>query len=182
MTENYEVFIKELMMIGDLKIRDMTINLLKKVPDYYYHVAASSTAKYHSETCLGEGGLVRHVKACCMIANELFNLEMFKGLLPKKDLVISALLLHDCIKHHIPKREFTVSEHPRLAAEFIIKEYPENEIALEISQLVLRHSGQWDYDSKTKEIILPRPETKLQNFVHLIDYLGSRRFFKFILD
>ena len=36
MTENYEVFIKELMMIGDLKIRDMTINLLNKLVQLDY--------------------------------------------------------------------------------------------------------------------------------------------------
>jgi uncharacterized protein YbgA (DUF1722 family) len=35
--------------------------------------------------------------------------------------------------------------------------------------------GQWIYDYKTGEKVLDAPQTKLEKFVHLCDYLASRK-------
>ena len=36
--------------------------------------------------------------------------------------------------------------------------------------------GPWNTDYLTKEEILPKPKNKYQNFVHMCDYLASRKF------
>jgi hypothetical protein len=36
--------------------------------------------------------------------------------------------------------------------------------------------GQWNYDSYTKKEVLPKPKTAEQRFVHMCDYLASRKF------
>ena len=44
-----------------------------------------------------------------------------------------------------------------------------------ISNCIKSHMGQWNTDYKTKEEILPKPVTELEKFVHLCDYLASRK-------
>ena len=81
-----EYFITELDFIDDPKIKEIAQNLIGQLPDYFFEVAASSTGKYHPNYALGKEGLIRHTKAAVRIANDLLRLEMFKGLLEKKDL------------------------------------------------------------------------------------------------
>jgi len=35
--------------------------------------------------------------------------------------------------------------------------------------------GQWTTDYKSKKEILPKPQTEIQKWVHIFDYLGSRK-------
>ena len=61
---------------------------------------------------------MRHTKAAVWIANELFNLDMFKFTQEEKDLILVALFLHDGQKQG--KREGnTVFDHPIHAANFV---------------------------------------------------------------
>ena len=172
-----DCFKTELNLINDAKIRAFIKEYLDKfVPDYFYVVPASSSGKYHPQYALGEGGLVRHTKACVAIANELLELEQFKYV--DRDNAISALIIHDTFKHGLDKGH-TKFEHPLLASNAIIlfaKEYhPEMlGVAREISKLVATHMGQWNTNSKSK-VVLPLPETAEQKFVHMCDYLASRK-------
>lgn len=172
-------FIKELGFIRNKDIRELTKDLIEQLPDYFFKVAASSTGKYHPDYALGDGGLVRHTKAAVRIADELFRLEMFTPLLEQRDLIISALLLHDGLKHGKTLGVYTVADHPVQAAEFI-KEYCKNkEIGEKIAELVLTHMGQWNTSYKTGAVLMPKPTTKAQSFVHLCDYLASRKCLEF---
>ena len=36
--------------------------------------------------------------------------------------------------------------------------------------------GQWNYDSYKQKEVLPKPKTAEQRFVHMCDYLASRKF------
>lgn len=54
-----------------------------------------------------------------------------------------------------------------------------SELAYELADLITTHMGQWNTDYKTKEEIMPKPSTKAQSFVHLCDYLASRKFLEF---
>ena len=51
-----ENFTRELCMISDDKIRELTKDIINKLPDYFFNVAASSTGKYHPSYALGTGG------------------------------------------------------------------------------------------------------------------------------
>lgn len=172
-------FTKELTFIRDTKIKEVTKNLVEQLPDYFFKVAASSTGKYHPDYALGEGGLIRHTKAAVRIAEELFRMEMFAPLLPDKDCIIAALILHDGLKHGKNLGVYTVADHPVQAAKFIEETCEDKEIGKKIADLVLTHMGQWNTDYKTNMVLMPKPSTKAQNFVHLCDYLASRKCLEF---
>ena len=86
-----DVFAEEIWEIYDRNLRTLAKDLLEGLPDYFYTVPASSSGKYHPQYALGEGGLVRHVKAAIKIALSLLELEQYKDL--NRDYVIISLLL-----------------------------------------------------------------------------------------
>lgn len=166
------MFIDELALIKDDEIRATTARLLDGAPEYFWHVAASSSGKYHPAYALGEGGLVRHVKAAVKFANHLFVISDFTE--AEQDYIVAALLLHDVLKHGTNGDEGrTVFEHPVLASEYI-RANTTGEYAEVVSDLVLTHMGQWT-TSKSSEVVLQAPKTRLQKFVHECDYLASRK-------
>lgn len=166
------MFEEELSLIKSDEIRATTARLLDGAPEYFWHVAASSSGKHHPAYALGEGGLVRHVKAAVRFANHLFVINDFTE--KEQDYIISALLLHDILKHGKDGDVgHTVFEHPVLAAEYI-RENTTGEYAEVVSSLVSTHMGQWT-TSKSSSVVLQAPETKLQKFVHECDYLASRK-------
>lgn len=169
---------EELSLISDKKLRDFITEYLDKfVPEYFYVIPASSSGKYHPQYALGEGGLIRHTKACVLIANELLVLEQNNKL--NHDEIISALIIHDTFKQGLNGGGHTEFEHPLYSARAILlfaKEYHPDMlgVAREISKLVVSHMGQWNNSNKAK-VVLPKPETEAQKFVHMCDYLASRK-------
>lgn len=182
------MFSKELLFIKDEKIREFTEKALETVPDYFYEIPASSTGKYHPSYALGDGGLVRHTKAAVGIANELLKLEMFNSYTPEqKDMMIASLILHDTYKSGINHGKYTVTEHPILAAEFCSKNDNLDGIITDeqrefIADCISTHMGQWTQDFRTHKQVLQKPKTKYQKFVHMCDYLASRKCLEFNFD
>lgn len=181
--DRLEIFETELEYIKNPKIREFTERVLLEVPEYFFNIPASSTGKYHSSFSLGDGGLVRHTQAAVRIAVDILSLEMFnKYCDDEKDIIISALILHDCAKKGIPETEYTVTEHPLIIAEFIIgnpklNSILDNETLQKLLDCIRTHMGEFNKDYKTKKNVLPKPNSKLQNIVHLADYLSSRKYF-----
>lgn len=171
---------------------------LKQLPDYFYEVAASSTGKYHPAYALGEGGLVRHTIAAVRIAEELFKNETVQNFTDnEKDIIRVSLLLHDGVKHGVDGSSHTVATHPLEVIKYledIYWEVPEDELLDEvieimedgpwdkIAQCIATHMGQWNTDYKSKEEILDKPTSVIQSFVHLCDYLASRKCLEFNFD
>lgn len=176
----HEKFNKELTYIKNSKIKNSLITMLDLIPEYFYEVPASSTGKYHPEFSLGKGGLLRHTKAAIRIAYELFENHSVNNFTEhEKDLIIFAITLHDSLKSGKVKSDYTKFDHPILASEFI----KENKDKLELDEKELKfvcscietHMGEWTKDYNGNEILSP-PVDKYQRFVHLCDYLASRKF------
>lgn len=173
--------LNELHLIKDYNLRVWVAHYLDNcVPDYFFIVPASSSGKYHPPYTLGVGGLVRHTKSAVQIAEELLKLEQNHTLNVYHDEIIASLIIHDTFKHGVTDCGHTVFEHPNLSAEkfseFIIKNRAECSIEQVnlICHLVRSHMGQWN----TREgdpLILDKPITAEQQFVHMCDYLASRR-------
>lgn len=159
------------------------------LPDYFFEVAASSTGKYHPAYATGSGGLVRHTKAAVKIAHELLSLEQYQAQFGDEtiDCMLAALILHDGWKHGTDGSKYTVAEHPAVVADWI-KNTPELKDLLDpghldmICSCLASHMGQWNTDYKTKREILPKPVTPTEQFVHLCDYLASRKYLTFEFD
>lgn len=204
---NSEIFKRELGFIQDNKLRDFVSYVLNDLPDYFRKIGASTSGKYHPIYTIGEGGLIRHTQAAVAIAQDLFRADFYKFNQNQKDIVTSALILHDGLKCGMWE-DHTAFDHPLLMRDFILKKYGEyikehnlqnilnildlnfgNSI-LQISDCVASHMGKWntlqrycenDLEDKSR-IILPLPETDMQKCVHLCDYLASRKHLIFDFD
>ncbi len=182
-----EVFKKEIDFIKDETYKESISNLLDIVPSYFYEVEASSTGKYHPAFALGEKGLVRHTKVAVRIAKEVLSLECMNTIFTnkEKDLLIIALILHDSIKLGNPKERYTRFDHPLLAGE-LIKEnkdktkFNDTEIKFLVNAIA-SHMGEWNTNTYS-DVVLPKPTTKHQIFVHMCDYLASRKFINVDFD
>ncbi len=185
--DRLKIFETELDYIINPTIREFTEKALNKLPEYFFSIPASSTGKFHPSYALGDGGLVKHTQAAVRIAVELFRVDLFKYTEDEKDMIISSLILHDGCKSGLNHSKYTVTEHPLVVAKFIknndelIECLDENTLNI-ITECIESHMGQWTKDFKTKKDVLPRPKTKMQNFVHWCDYLASRKCLEFNFD
>ena len=176
-----KVFSKEISYIKNQKYRENIEKVINMLPDYFFEVAASSTGKYHPKFSLGKGGLVRHTKAAVRIAKELLDNNTIGSVFnnDEKDLILSGLIIHDGLKHGINYSEYTVFDHPLQISKFLKDhkdklDYSESEINF-ICSIVETHMGEWTTDYKGNEI-LKKPTNKYQKFVHMCDFLASRKF------
>ncbi len=184
MIDGVKVFEKELKWIVTDNIREFTKKALTLLPQYFYEVSASSTGKYHPNYALGSGGLIRHTKAAVAIAYDLSQLEMYDFDEMSIDLILSALILHDGMKHGKRHTAYSIADHPSVVSNWILSNTELNSIIDEVNlktlcRMIETHMGQWNTDYKTKKEILRKPETKIEEFVHLCDYLGSRKYLDF---
>lgn len=177
---------------GDLR----ELVLSTPIPDYFWSIPSSSSGKYHPEDEICEGGLVRHTLKTVKVAKDTMavikdmlstNIEILNeeydyvgqlltlaGNISKKDreYAIAALFLHDSYKNGNPNVGHTIHEHPIVAAQAVSKVL--NPCANIVARLIVSHMGRWN-TSKYSEVILPTPEDDLQKFVHLCDYIASRK-------
>jgi hypothetical protein len=167
-------FTDELNYIKDEQIREWTIKAIKSLPNYIFKIPASSTGDYHPQYALGEGGLIRHEKAAVKIAINLFRLYSFNE--EEQDYIVSCLILHDGAKNGFNGSQYTVHNHPILICDHLRKQEFFNEIAQAelICEGIVSHMGRWNVNKRSK-VVLPLPETEIQHFVHLCDYLASRK-------
>ena len=168
---------------------------IETIPEYFWHVPASSTGKYHPVYALGDGGLVRHTLALCRIMNHLFNLDWFRQeySAEERDCLRLAGLMHDTRKsgsqEDYEKSKWTKFDHPIQAADVVYKTYIDNKDSLStrgiyidmICKAIESHMGQWSTD-KRSSVVLPVPEADYQALVHLCDYLASRKDIEVLFD
>lgn len=91
--------------------------------------------------------------------------------------------MHDGWKHgHYNEdgtfSQWTKSDHSKICADWLSSDcigLASNEVLNYIASLVLTHMGQWNMDYKTGGCFAPKPATQEQCFVHLCDYLASRK-------
>lgn len=164
------MFEKELTYIKTDFIREQTKLAIDNFPSYFDRVMSSSTGKYHAvnET------LYEHTCRDAKLGFDIVNLEMFELDELEKDLIISALILHDCCKYGREYHQYVTHDHPMIASKFV-KDICDDSFADVVCPLIESHSGQWT-TSKWSKVILPKPTTKLQKIVHLVDYIASRRY------
>lgn len=174
------VFKKELAKVENLTIRKFAEKVISNIPDYFFEIAASSTGKYHPSYALGDGGLVRHTKAAVSIAIDLTNLEHNAKLYnsDERDCIIVSLICHDGWKHGDMFSPYTIANHPVVAAEHVIElaDEEEKQFAKVIADNIRSHMGEWNTNYKSKETIMPKPQTHSEIFVHECDYLASRKY------
>lgn len=184
MTEQQKKLVEPILStIKNDDIREFAEVLLNGLPDYIWHVGASSTGKYHPAYSLGEGGLMRHQIAVVRFLNFFFELEQYNTKFTDRelDLMRVAGLLHDGRKSgeqdDYIRSKFTKFDHPIHMAN-VIRSYDRrylNHDEIEfIATCISSHMGSWNTDKKSS-VVLPKPTSVYQEFIHLADYLASRK-------
>lgn len=175
-----EIFYDEINYIKDESLRKNLAELIELLPDYFFKEPAASTGKYHPSYAQGEGGLLRHTKAAVRIGYELLqDLSIGKKYTNhEKDLMLMALLLHDGFKKGLVEERYTRFDHPLIAAKVVLDNASKvglsSEDAKFISDAIKTHMGDYTVDYSGNEV-LEKPHTRYQNFVHMCDYLASRK-------
>jgi len=155
--------------IKDDKIREVTKIAICNLPSYFWIVSSSSSNKYHPIFSNGDGGLVRHSCYCTEIALDLFNIIELTQF--EQDIIVSALLLHDCLKQGLSGvGKHTVKDHSLIARDFLDRLWEEFNGKKEILGAIASHNGKWNDNGK-----LPIPVTKIEKIVFWCDYLSSRK-------
>lgn len=185
--EKVDYFKKELSYIKNENIKESCMVMISLLPDYFFLIPASSTGKYHPEFTLGEAGLVRHVKAAVLIAKDLLDNPIIgdKYTSDEKDLMLMALLLHDGLKSGLIHNRYTQFDHPTLIKNYIIEnkdklKLTDDEVKF-VGLVIEAHMGPWNVDYNGNEV-LPKPKTKYENFVHMCDFLASRKYLNIKFD
>lgn len=179
-------FDKEYYYIKNDKKREDLKYLVSELPDYFFEIPASSTGKYHPEFASTKNGLVKHTKVAVRIAKELLDnpgLNNFKD--NEKDIIIMALTLHDGLKKGNPEEKYTKVDHPLLVSSFIRERKDKlslnnGELDL-LTRIISSHMGIWNKDFNDNEV-LPIPKDKYERFVHMCDYLSSKKFINVEFD
>ena len=199
-----ELYEKEIGYIKNPTLQKITKDVLDSAPECIQTIPASSTGKYHPAYSLGEGGLMRHVKGAVGIAHSLMQTDNFRNIVfgngfedieqiaAYKDCAYVALILHDSYKPDDTSKHSTRFDHPILAANAFkkaAKKYINNQnveymklVVPLIFNAIASHMGEWSELKYAPGVVLPKPKCGLDNFVHLCDYLGSRKFLEFNFD
>lgn len=168
----------ELSLIKNPKIKEIAVEGVTLLPDYFYKIPASSTGKYHPAYALGEGGLYRHVRAAVGIAVDLFRIKNFTEV--EQDLIITSLILHDGWKQGLDNiTGYTVHDHPIIASNFLwqnitVEDAEKKEFLSYICSNIASHMGLWTTSNRSK-VVLPSPTSEMQKFVFECDYIASRK-------
>ena len=164
-------------------IREFAKVLVEGLPSYIWEVGASSTGKYHPVYSLGVGGLMRHQIAVVRFLNFFFELEQYKAQFTSRemDLMRVAGLVHDGRKSgeqaDYERSKFTKFDHPIQMANVVRSyegKYLNHDELVFIAHCIESHMGQWNTDRKSS-VVLEKPKDGYQFFVHLADYLASRK-------
>ena len=170
-------FNREIFLIQSEDLRDFTRFFLDtKVGEWFKKSGASSSGKYHLQFSQGEGGLIRHTRAVCLVCEELLRMNTYAYMRDEyKDYARVACILHDTYKYGgLEENKDCYKQHGLYASNAIQKAWQEffaENNAPEVLLLAVRsHMGQW---TEPKE---DRPFTPVDRLVHLSDYIASRSF------
>ena len=170
-----EIFKDEIALIQDEVLRDFAKYFFDAdyVPDYFWHIGASSTGKFHPAFAQGEGGLVRHTKAVVMFVEELLRMSSYAYMKDSyKDYARIACLVHDIAKYGCDDFDKEQYSQHGFNAKCIVAQAWFDFFGAEAPWLLLNaihsHMGQWSNDEK--------PFTTIDRLVHLSDYCASRNF------
>lgn len=157
--------------IKDPELREFTMQFRRLIPEYFFHVPASRTGKYHPPCNLGEGGLLRHTIFVCTQFKNITEIESTGLVLgytqEELDLMYIACIFHDFLKQGWEKSNDSYKNHAKNAAEAfrMSRGFIKDSQIDFIAHCIESHMGQWDS---------PTPQDKYQWLVHLADYMASR--------
>lgn len=174
------VFTNELALIHNDFMKEIVVNTLLAVPKQFWIAPASSSGKYHSADECAQMGLILHTKRVCKCANflaqdpEYWDEMKENNYIPYDGLIASAIL-HDCVKSGRTWGAYTVSDHPKLAAELVIEVNGNTPFTQSIAKTIKTHMG-WKWGDRIWGNPQDAPKTLCQKLLHKADMMASRKY------
>lgn len=178
-----DILNSELNLIKDNSIMEWTLFTLNNAPEYFWTAQSSSTGKYHPFCTIKVGGLITHVKRAVYIANRLGSGWGIIGI--DRDIVLSALILHDIAKIPNPKvssaSTYADYENHPINAEKYFAPIPTRLMGKttiydptfeKIKKCINYHMGLWTPEKIKKPI---KDYTLLELIVYTADYMATTK-------
>jgi len=150
--------------IKDETLREMVVQVVRDMPDYFWTAPASS--KHHPPEHRQRHGLWLHTKRVCTAFERMVQSMTKQGHLSWEEIDYgrAACILHDMMKYGIPPTSVdgTVNDHDRIAANWLDDH---TQLPDEVIGAVEAHNGAW-YIGKS-------PESHLEQIVHIADLHAS---------
>lgn len=175
-------------------IQKIVKEIIVHTPTIYFGASTSSTGKYHPLATNGLSGLVKHSTAVMLSAKDLLDNETVSMVFKMNNLsdldretILAAALVHDNAKYGAEEKDgdekyYTLGEHPRLVGEIAKKAGLYDELDADgikvlekMLKLIETHMGQWTNVRGGEP--LDKPSSPAQAFIHMCDYIVSRKTF-----
>ena len=155
-------------------------DMVAEIPDYIFTIPSSTSGKYHNRTQCEKYGQIYHEYMFASVLNHRLRLKWNreKYSTPEiRDCMRCVPVFHDAIKCGWNGSQYTVQDHPMLAAEWVRTTQVEHDISDEYKEMIAcmceAHSGEWN-KSKSGKVIMPEPRNDMEFFIHECDILSSR--------
>lgn len=162
------------------ELKEYFLDMCEHIPDYIFTMPSSTTGKYHNATQCQRNGQLYHVFMFASILEHRLALKHNKEIFytPElRDALRCVPFFHDALKCGDGKTNFSVFEHPVLAAEWVkttkVKHDISDVLKTMIADMCAAHSGEWT-TSKRSKVVLPEPKNETEFFIHECDVLASR--------
>lgn len=166
---------------------DYYMDMVAEIPTYIFSMPSSTSGKYHNAKQCQTYGQIYHIYMFDSILNHRLRLKINKELYPtpeERDAMRCVPAFHDAIKCGWNGSKYTVTEHPLLAAKWVLETKVEHDISSQYKQMIAdmceSHSGEWN-KSRSGKVIMSEPRNQREFFIHECDILSSRNDLDFII-
>ena len=161
--------------------KEYFLDMCEHIPDYIFTMPSSTSGKYHNKKQCEPFGQLYHIFMFqSILENRLrlkHNKEMYSTSL-ERDAMRCVPMFHDAVKCGWNGSQYTVANHPMLAAKWVLDTSVEHDIDPTWKQIIAdiceAHSGEWNKD-RSGNVIMSEPRNHREFFIHECDILSSRQ-------
>lgn len=169
------------------EFRAYFMDMVAEIPDYVFTMPSSTSGKFHNKTQCQTYGQIYHVYMFDSILNHRLRLKMNKELYStpeERDAMRCVPVFHDAVKCGWNGSQYTVQDHPLLAARWVMETQTDHKIPGEYRKMIAdmceAHSGEWN-KSRSGQVIMSEPRNAREFFIHECDILASRADLDYII-
>lgn len=169
------------------EFREYFLDMVAEIPDYVFTMPSSTSGKFHNKTQCQTYGQIYHVYMFDSILNHRLRLKINKELYStpeERDAMRCVPAFHDAVKCGWNGSQYTVQDHPLLAAHWVMETQTEHKIPDEYRKMIAdmceAHSGEWN-KSRSGQVIMSEPRNPREFFIHECDILASRADLDYII-
>lgn len=169
------------------EFRAYFMDMVAEIPDYVFTMPSSTSGKFHNKTQCQTYGQIYHVYMFDSILNHRLRLKINKELYStpeERDAMRCVPVFHDAVKCGWNGSQYTVQDHPLLAAHWVMGTQTEHKIPDEYKKMIAdmceAHSGEWN-KSRSGQVIMSEPRNAREFFIHECDILASRADLDYII-